>query len=145
VSLKFSKKEKLKSRKAIEQLFQARQSIHVFPLRLIWRKLDFPLSQSPAQFAVSVPKRAFAKAVHRNRIKRIIREVYRLNKADFYAALPSEEGQFGCMFLYSGKREPTFSEIEKALRKLIKILPKRLNRKKNPQNKKAYQKGRPLE
>ena len=141
MSLKFSKKEKLKSRKAIEQLFQARQSIHVFPLRLIWRKLDFPLSQSPAQFAVSVPKRTFAKAVHRNRIKRIIREVYRLNKAAFYAALPPAEGQFGCMFLYSGKREPTFSEIEKALLKLIKILPKRLKQK----NKKAYQKGRPLE
>ena len=127
MSLKFSKKEKLKSKKAIEQLFQARQSIHVFPLRLIWRKLDFPLSQSPAQFAVSVPKRAFAKAVQRNRIKRIIREVYRLNKIDFYAALPEEEGQYGCMFLYSGKREPTFAEIEKSLKKLIRILPKRLS------------------
>lgn len=133
MSLKFSKKEKLKSRKAIEQLFQARQSIHVFPLRLIWRKLDFPLSQSPAQFAVSVPKRAFAKAVHRNRIKRIIREVYRLNKADVYAALPQSEGQFGFMFIYSGRREPTFAEIEKSLKKLIKILPKKLkiNKEKN--------------
>jgi len=96
---------------------------------MIWRKLDFPLSQSPAQFAVSVPKRTFPKAVQRNRIKRIIREVYRLNKANFYAALPQEEGQYGCMFLYSGKREPTFTEIEKALKKLIKILPKKLKGK----------------
>ncbi len=127
MSLKFSKKEKLKSRKAIQQLFQARQSIHVFPLRLIWGRMETPLSKAPAQFAVSVPKRAFAKAVKRNRIKRIIREVYRLNKKAFYDALPLEEGnQFGFMFLYSGKREPTFGEIEKALKKLIKILPKRL-------------------
>ena len=101
MSLKFSKKERLKSRKAIEQLFKARQSFHVFPLRLIWYKMGVPLSQSPAQFAVSVPKRAFPKAVQRNRIKRVIREVYRLNKADFYAALPKEEGQFACMFLLS--------------------------------------------
>ena len=131
MSLKFSKKEKLKSRKAIQQLFQTRQSIHVFPLRLIWSKMETPLSKAPAQFAVSVPKRAFAKAVDRNRIKRIIREVYRLNKAAVYKALPLAEGeQFGFMFLYSGKREPTFAEIEKSLKKLIRILPKRLKKKK---------------
>lgn len=129
MSLKFSKKEKLKSRKAIEQLFQARQSVHVFPLRLIWRKLDHPLSQSPAQFAVSVPKRVFPKAVDRNRIKRIIREVYRLNKVEFYEALPKGDGQYGCMFLYSGKRAPTFKEIEQSFKKLIKIVPKKLKEK----------------
>ncbi|MEM6317917.1 MAG: ribonuclease P protein component [Bacteroidota bacterium] len=127
MSLKFSKKEKLKSRKAIQQLFQKRQSIHVFPLRLIWAKLETPLSKAPAQFAVSVPKRAFAKAVKRNRIKRIIREVYRLNKANLYEALAGEQQQLGFMFLYTGKREPTFSEIEKSLRKLIKVLPKKLS------------------
>ncbi len=136
MSLKFSKKEKLKSRKAIQQLFETRQSIHVFPLRLIWQQFETPLSTSPAQFAVTVPKRAFPKAVHRNRIKRIIREVYRLNKAQFYQVLADEEGvQFGMMFLYSGKREPTFEEIEKALKKLMKILPKKIrNEKRKPAN-----------
>jgi len=128
VSLKFSKKEKLKSRKAIQQLFETRQSIHVFPLRLIWQQFDTPLSTSPAQFAVTVPKRAFPKAVHRNRIKRIIREVYRLNKVNVYQVLANEKAQFGLMFLYSGKREPSFGEIEKALRKLMKILPKKIRK-----------------
>lgn len=130
VSLKFSKKEKLKSRKAIQQLFETRQSIHVFPLRLIWKKLDFPLSKTPAQFAVTVPKRAFAKAVHRNRIKRIIREVYRLNKNSFYDALINEGEQYGLMFLYSGKKEPTFEEVEKALKKIKKILAKKIEKRK---------------
>lgn len=88
--------------------------------------MEIRLSTSPAQFAVSVPKRAFAKAVHRNRIKRIIREVYRLNKANFYQTLAEEEAQLGLMFLYSGKREPTFEEIEKALKKIQKILGKKL-------------------
>ena len=128
MSLKFSKKEKLKSRKAIQQLFETRQSVHVFPLRLIWQKFELPLSTSPIQFAVTVPKRAFPKAVQRNRIKRIIREVYRLNKANFYQVLAKEEAQFGMMFLYSGKREPTLGEIEKALKKLMKILPKQINK-----------------
>ena len=128
MSLKFSKKEKLKSRKAIQQLFETRQSIHIFPIRLIWKKFETPLSKSPAQFAVTVPKRAFPKAVHRNRIKRIIREVYRLNKVALYEALNSENAQFGLMLLYSGKREPTFEEVEKSLKKLIKIIPKKIRK-----------------
>lgn len=129
-SLKFSKKEKLKSRKIIQQLFKTRQSIHVFPLRLIWGKIDTPLSPIPTQFGVSVPKRAFPKAVHRNRIKRIIREVYRLNKATLYECLDTVGNQYGLMFLYSGKKEPTSVEIEQALKRIFKILPKRLKNKK---------------
>jgi len=131
-----SKKEKLKSRKAIQQLFETRQSIHVFPLRLIWQQFETPLSTSPAQFAVTVPKRAFPKAVHRNRIKRIIREVYRLNKINVYQVLAGEDKQFGMMFLYSGKREPKFEELEKALKKLMKILSKKIRKieKRKPAN-----------
>lgn len=129
MALTFSKKEKLKSRKAIQQLFQARQSIHVFPLRLIYLQLETALSHAPAQFAVSVPKRAFPKAVQRNRIKRIIREVYRLNKATVYQVLEEETGQYGLMFIYSGKREPAFAEVEKALKKILKKL---ANKKRKP-------------
>jgi ribonuclease P protein component len=121
-SFKFSKKEKLKSRKVIQQLFQKRQSIHVFPLRVIYGKIDSPLSKAPVQFGVSVSKRSFAKAVKRNRIKRIIREAYRLNKGDLYNALAkSETKQFAMMFLYTGKKEPSIGEIEKSLKKIFKI------------------------
>ncbi len=128
-SLKFSKKEKLKSRKIIQQLFEERQSISVFPLRLIWGVISPPLSEYPAQFAVSVPKRTFQKAVQRNRIKRLIKEAYRLKKADLYATLTKEESQYGLMFLYTGKKEPCYSEIEKALKKIFPLFLKRLKKK----------------
>lgn len=131
-NLKFYKKERLKSRKVIQSLFQTRQSVHVFPLRVIWGKIDPVLSSFPAQFGVSVPKRAFPKAVHRNRIKRIIREAYRLNKAGLYKRLEEQKGQYGLMFLYSGKQEPTLEEIEKSLKKLFKILPKRIVKSEGP-------------
>lgn len=127
-SLKFSKKEKLKSRKVIQQLFKTRQSIHVFPLRLIWGKIDPPLSLFQAQFAVSVPKKSFPKAVHRNRIKRIIREAYRLNKATLYDLLEPNPSQLGLMFLYSGKKEPTFLEVEKTLKRIFILLSKKVNK-----------------
>lgn len=125
-SLEFSKKERLKSRKVIQGLFKTRQSIHVFPLRMIWGQITPPLTSFPAQFGVSVPKRAFPKAVHRNRIKRIIREAYRLNKSSLYNRLEEQEKQYGLMFLYSGKEEPHLKEIEKSLKKIFKILSKRI-------------------
>ena len=62
-----------------------------------------------------------------NRIKRIIREVYRLNKAKFYELFLDAENQYGLMFIYSGKREPTFTEIEKSLNKLIKVVFKKID------------------
>ena len=128
VSLKFSKREKLKSRKAIQHLFQQRQSFHVFPLRVIWASLEPMLSESPVQFAVSVSKRSFPKAVQRNRIKRIIREVYRLNKNTLYRKLRENKGQIGIMLLYTGKKEPSFESVEKAMKKINGILPKKIKK-----------------
>lgn len=126
-SFKFRKQEKLKSRKVIQQLFRNRQSFSVFPLRVIWTEINPPFNEYPVQFAVSVSKRSFPKAVKRNRIKRIIREAYRLNKSILYQQLEEKNCQYGMMFLYIGKKEPTFAEIEKAVKKAIKLIPKKLD------------------
>ena len=126
-SQKFLKKERLKSKKAIDHLFRLRQSVHVYPLRLIWGKIEPPLSSSPIQFAVSVPKKSFPLAVNRNRIKRIIREVYRLNKQAIYEKLENKEIQYGWIFIYTGHKEPAFQELEIVLHKITKKVLKRLD------------------
>ena len=69
------KNEKLKSQKAIEQLFAEGKSVSAYPLRMVY--LD---NQSQLKVGVSVSKRNFKLAVHRNRVKRLLREGYRLNK-----------------------------------------------------------------
>ncbi|UKM65524.1 ribonuclease P protein component [Flavobacteriaceae bacterium GSB9] len=104
----YSKKEKLKSKKLIDQLFTEGQSVSVFPLRLVFLKTVFD-DDSLAKTGVSVSKRNFKTAVDRNHIKRLLREVYRLNKAEYFNNLKT---QHAFMILYIGKDKPTFAQVE---------------------------------
>ncbi|MFP4366438.1 MAG: ribonuclease P protein component [Bacteroidales bacterium] len=80
---KLRKSERLCSRKAIDRLFSDGNSLFHYPFRLIWMESDTP-GFPPVRFAVSVPRKRIRKAVTRNRIKRMIRESYRLNKEIVY-------------------------------------------------------------
>lgn len=75
------RQERIKSSKLIDELFSGgkSQSMAAFPLRVVWsiKEQDSPLT---TQILVSVSKRHFKRAVKRNRVKRQIREAYRLNK-----------------------------------------------------------------
>lgn len=75
----FPKSEKLCSDKLIERLFsQGNREIGTFPVRLVY----LPLSTEELtgiNVMVSVSKRHFKRAVKRNRVKRQLREYYRLN------------------------------------------------------------------
>lgn len=118
MSFNFPKKEKLKSKKLIDQLFLEGRSINRFPLRLIYLNTPLP-GNSPVQVAVAVPRRVFGKAVTRNRIKRLMRESYRLNKGLVFNKM---EGSFALLFLYIGKEIPTFKEVEKSMQAVLRQL-----------------------
>ena len=110
----------------IQRLFNREgQSFGHYPLRIVWLLLDEPLSKAPAQFALSVPKKNFRRAVHRNRVRRLVREAYRLNKPRLYRALEGEERQLALMVLYTGKEELSFAEIERAMRGMLGRLVKK--------------------
>lgn len=111
----FPKEEKLKSKKCIDQLFSEGSAVSKFPLKLIYTATDLP-NDVPVQAGVSVTKRRFKKAVTRNRIKRLMREAYRLHKNDLFNTISTS---YAFMFLYIGKQEPTFEEIEKSMIRLL--------------------------
>lgn len=130
----FKKAERLKSRKVIGRLFKEGQSFGAYPLRLVFLKNDEPRTDAPIQFTVSVPKRAFKSAVARNRIKRKVREAWRLNKHWLYRKLERAEGQFAFMVIYTGKEDFPYEEIDKAMRNINfrfvkKNIPPKPNRK----------------
>lgn len=112
---RFPKEEKLKSKKCLERLFSEGKSVSKFPLKLLYIEAELP-ENVPMQVGVSVAKRRFKKAVTRNRIKRLMREAYRLHKNDVFNTISTS---YACMFLYIGKQEPTYEEIETAMQRLL--------------------------
>jgi len=71
------KEERLCSRKALEELFGGgHQSVSAFPIRAVY----MPNEVGVVRVMVSVSKRYFKRAVKRNRVKRQLREAYRLQK-----------------------------------------------------------------
>ncbi|MEO8086255.1 MAG: ribonuclease P protein component [Bacteroidota bacterium] len=110
----FTKDERLSSRKLIEKIIAEGKSIHVSPFRLSWAVTEIKTS-FPAQLAIAVPKRFFKRAVDRNRIKRLVREVYRKNKSGFYTLLQSKEKQCALLLVYNGRKVPDYDEVEKKI------------------------------
>lgn len=115
MSFTYGKKDKLKSKKLIEQLFKEGQSLTVFPLRLIYFQTEFD-DGSSLKTGVSVSKRLHKTAVSRNRIKRLLREVFRLNKPVYFN---NSSTAYALMILYISKDETTFDELNDAMRRLL--------------------------
>ncbi|WP_298237411.1 ribonuclease P protein component [uncultured Algibacter sp.] len=115
MSKTYSKKEKLKSKKLIDALFTHGQSVSTFPLRLVYLPTDFK-EDIIAKTSVSVSKRNFKSAVDRNRIKRLLREAYRLNKSVYFNNITT---QYAFMILYIGKDKPSFVEVETKMNTLF--------------------------
>lgn len=116
------KEERLCSRKTIEKLFLEGESFFIFPLKVVYLKMELPV-QYPVQAAFSVSKRNFKRAVMRNLLKRRMREAYRLNKESLYNAFEKEE-QLAVMFIYAGREEKEYELIEKSMKQALLKLAK---------------------
>ena len=129
-SFRFKTEERLKSTKVIDSLFKEGHSFGQYPLRIVWIATDQLPSDSPIQFALSVPKRKFSKAAHRNRRRRQIREAYRLNKHKLYRGLSEQDQQYAIMILYTAKEALPYEDIEKAMKGIIHRFLKKIKSKK---------------
>ena len=126
------KSERLKSKKLIEATFAAGQKFKAWPL--VAKSLDAELSEEvTCQTLVSVSKRSFKRAVDRNRIKRLMREAWRLQKHTAYAALQEHEKQRALVLIYVGKELPTFEGMQASMQTLITKMIKALEAPEPPQ------------
>ena len=110
----FPKEEHLCRKKLIEALFSKQSSsFGVYPLRIVW--IPAPaLTNAPPQVLISVSKRTFKRAVDRNRLKRLIREAYRLNK---YRLTEQPNGHPIALLgiIFTGKEKSPLTLVEKKL------------------------------
>lgn len=149
------KTERLYLRESISELFANGSSFTAFPYRVVYlikpepaaaspetvpASLDVPAaSESPASKAANerqgrcaimaiAPKKRFKHAVDRNRVKRLIRESYRLQKLPLIAQLEAEHKQMELAFIYVDNKHITFEEsfatIGRAINRIIKAVAK---------------------
>lgn len=125
-SFSYPKSERLSSKKLIEATFAEGQKTKAWPL--VAKHLDTALGENvPCQTLVSVSKRSFKRAVDRNRIKRLMREAWRLQKPALYSVLREHEKQRALVLIYVGRELPTFEGMQASVDVLIKKMVRALN------------------
>ncbi|MDR5591350.1 ribonuclease P protein component [Christiangramia sp. SM2212] len=112
----FGKEEKLKSKKLIDQLFAEGQHIKSYPLKLVYIPFDNSETKE-LKTGVSVPKKLVKTAVQRNRIKRMMREVYRKNK---YLVTNDLTSSYAFMFIHISREEMPYDKLDKSMNKILK-------------------------
>ena len=124
--------ERLKSRKLIEQLFSEGKNFSSQSYRVYYLFSSHNHnSQFNIQFGVGVSAKNFKKAVNRNRVKRITREAYRIQKTGLQNKLNTNALQLNIFFIYTGKELPDFNTAKEKLavilNRLIKIIDEKIS------------------
>ena len=104
----FPKQNKLCGKLRIEQLYREGKRFVAWPLRVTWQE------SNNTQVLVWAPKSLFKHAVQRNRLRRLMREAYRLHQD----ILTNQ--QYFIAFNYIDKEEQPYAVIEKAVCKALK-------------------------
>lgn len=117
----FSKRERLYLRHQLETLFaHPSGSLFVFPFRVLvaWEVAQEPAAAGAA-VVISVSKRSFKRAVDRNRIKRLTREAYRLQKEQLVKYSKEHAIRVRVAFIFVGKELPAFRVVHRVVGKII--------------------------
>lgn len=122
----YSREEKLKSRKLTEQVFKQGKTFTVFPLKVFYTTPAQPLDFH-AKVGVGASSRKFKKAVHRNYVKRILREAYRIEKLPLHQFLQQQNKQVAVFILYLDKALPPFEVIKAKMPLALQRLVRELN------------------
>lgn len=118
----FPKREHLKSKSVIDNLYANGSSVTAFPLRAVFLSSPAENSTPTATILISVAKRRFRHAVDRNLMKRRIREAYRLNKISFIEEIQKSGKQMAIAILYIDNRHSSTQFLQRKMQKLLSAI-----------------------
>lgn len=124
---KLPRKNILRSEKTITGLFQPGFFVSNYPLRINYLFQSKPDSAPAFQVLFSVSKKRFKKATDRNRVKRLLREVYRLNQLQLKCLNLSEGQQLAMAMIYTGQEQLSFQAIQAAFLQCIQKMERKMN------------------
>ncbi|MDE7403253.1 MAG: ribonuclease P protein component [Muribaculaceae bacterium] len=140
-ALTLNKAERLRHRTLVEDLFKEGETLYDWPLRLTCRTVGEeklaasfrnvpPAGIGDLQMLITVPKKKIRHAVDRVRLRRRIREAYRLNRLPLKAAVAAnpEIRVLEMAFIYIGNQETDYALIEKKMRRLLAMLAERVSK-----------------
>ncbi len=121
----FGKAERLNSKKLMDELFKKGSSFVLYPFRVYWMKHE---QQVPSQMQIlmGASKKNFARAVDRNRVKRLMRESYRKNKNTLTVTLPTNPKNLAVAFLFSDKKLPEYQFVEQKMIAALTMLSEKI-------------------
>jgi ribonuclease P protein component len=130
---KLPAREKLKSEKELSFLFSSGKSFSAYPIKVLY-SFSVERNSSPLQAAFTASKRNFKKAVDRNRVKRLLREAYRLNKETFHEKVKTSGGSCRLIFIFLDRKLPEFTEVRDKIILILQRLSEEYeeNTKRNP-------------
>lgn len=117
-----SKAERLHGYNAINTLFANGKSFYIHPFKVVFADRKAEEGGFGVRILISVSKKKFKNAVDRNRIKRLIREAWRLNKQPIIDSSSSGYRPVDIALIYTGQQKPEFILIQKKIKAIIKRL-----------------------
>ncbi|MDA3942524.1 MAG: ribonuclease P protein component [Bacteroidetes bacterium] len=116
--MRLPKSERLHGHNTIEQLFSRGKSFYVYPFKVVVFQ-EVTNDNPPLRMLISVSRRRFKKAPDRNRIKRLCREAWRMQKSELIEKLSQNNNRKDVALIYTAGSILPFTEISQKIKVIL--------------------------